>query len=407
MSDRPLLDTRRAVRRALTGIAADTGTGTGAGTGTAGHAPPLALVALSGGADSLALAAALAHEAPRLNWRAGTILIDHGLQHDSAAVAARAAAQARELGLDPVLVRRVQVAERAPGGPEAAARAARYAAFRDVAEERGARVILTGHTRSDQAEQVLLALARGSGTRSLAGIPEQRGIGESAVLLRPFLAPDPEITRDVTIAACARAGLAPWMDPHNADPVYARVRVRRRVLPVLVEELGAGAAAGLARSADLAREDADALDALAAEALARLRAHPAAQPASAAQPPPAAQQAPAEPGTAEPHTAQPAPAEPGPAEPAQPELAQPEPAPIDLDARGLAALPAAIRHRVIRRAAAEYGAQLSREHTLAVAALATEWRGQGPAFVPGIRATRAGDVLRLARQQGSPRAARG
>ncbi len=375
MSDRPLLDTRRAVRRALAGIAADAGTGTGAGTGTAGHAPPLALVALSGGADSLALAAALAHEAPRLNWRAGAILIDHGLQHDSAAVAARAAAQARELGLDPVLVRRVQVAERAPGGPEAAARTARYAAFRDVAEERGVRVILTGHTRSDQAEQVLLALARGSGTRSLAGIPEQRSIGESAVLLRPFLAPDPEITRDVTIAACARAAIAPWTDPHNADPVYARVRVRRRVLPVLVEELGAGAAAGLARSADLAREDADALDALAAEALARLRAHPAAQPA---------------------------PAEPGPAEPTQP-----EPAPIDLDARGLAALPAAIRHRVIRRAAAEYGAQLSREHTLAVAALATEWRGQGPAFVPGIRATRAGDVLRLARQQGSPRAARG
>ncbi|WP_025134515.1 tRNA lysidine(34) synthetase TilS [Leucobacter sp. PH1c] len=403
MSDRPLLDTRRAVRRTLTGIAADTdtGTGTGTGTGTAEHAPPLALVALSGGADSLALAAALAHEAPRLNWRAGAILIDHGLQHDSAAVAARAAAQARELGLDPVLVRRVRVAERAPGGPEAAARAARYAAFRDVAEERGARVILTGHTRSDQAEQVLLALARGSGTRSLAGIPEQRDIGESAVLLRPFLAPDPEITRDVTIAACARAGLAPWTDPHNADPVYARVRVRRRVLPVLVEELGAGAAAGLARSADLAREDADALDALAAEALARLRAHPAAQPA------PAAQQAPAEPGTAEPHTAQPAPAGPGPAELAQPEPTQPEPAPIDLDARGLAALPAAIRHRVIRRAAAEYGAQLSREHTLAVAALATEWRGQGPAFVPGIRATRAGDVLRLARQQGSPRAARG
>lgn len=395
MSDRPLLDTRRAVRRALAGIAAETGTDTGAGTGTAEHAPPLALVALSGGADSLALAAALAHEAPRLNWRAGAILIDHGLQHDSAAVAARAAAQARELGLDPVLVRRVRVAERAPSGPEAAARAARYAAFRNVAEESGARLILTGHTRSDQAEQVLLALARGSGTRSLAGIPEQRGIGESAVLLRPFLAPDPEITRDVTIAACARARLAPWMDPHNADPVYARVRVRRRVLPVLVEELGAGAAAGLARSADLAREDADALDALAAEALARLRAHPAAQPVPAGL------------GTAEPHTTQMAPSKPGPAEPGTAEPAQPEPAPIDLDARGLAALPAAIRHRVIRRAAAEYGAQLSREHTLAVAALATEWRGQGPAFVPGIRATRAGDVLRLARQQGSPRAARG
>ncbi|WP_440312671.1 tRNA lysidine(34) synthetase TilS [Leucobacter chromiireducens] len=355
MSDRPLLDTRRAVRRALASLRARSGP------------EPLVLVALSGGADSLALAAATAVEAPKLGVRAGVLLIDHGLQTGSAEVAERAGEQARTLGLGPVLVRRVRVAADAPGGPEAAARDARYAEFRSVAAEAGASAILTGHTRSDQAEQVLLGLARGSGSRTLAGIPERRPLGTECELLRPFLGADPEITREVTRAACERAELEPWDDPHNNDDRFARVRVRRRVLPVLAEELGEGISAALARSADLAREDADALDAFAAEALAGLR-------------------------RAEQQDAVHAPGAPGAADHE-----------VLLPAAGIAGLPAAIRNRVIRLAGVEFGAHLSREHTLALAALATDWRGQGPVFVPGIRGTRAAGLLRLTRQTGSPR----
>ena len=323
-----MLATRRAVRDAL-------------------HAqrvtpPELVLVALSGGADSLALAAALAAEAPKLGIRAGALIIDHGLQTGSDDVARTAAEHATAWGLDPVIVRRIVVAEDVPGGPEAAARSARYEAFAEGAEATGARAILTAHTRSDHAEQVLLGLARGSGLRSIAGIPATRSLSSACTLLRPFLAPDPEITRETTLGSCARLGITPWADPHNADPKYARVRVRDRVLPVLEAELGPGVAAALARTADLAAEDAAALDTLAAEALQRAR-HSSDQ-ASAS---------------------------------------------VSLDVAVLDGLPAALRNRVIRRlAATEFGAHLGREHTDTVAALVTEWRGQGPIPVPGIRVGR-------------------
>lgn len=351
---------RRAVRRVLAGLrAADSGT-------------PLALVGLSGGADSLALAAALAAEAPKLRFRAGALVVDHGMQSGSADVAQRAADAARALGLTPVVVRRVVV--RDAGGPEAAARDARYAAFEDVSEELGASAVLTAHTRDDQAEQVLLALARGSGSRSIAGIPAARVLRGGAMLFRPLLGDDPEVTRATTVAACRELDLDPWSDPHNADPAFARVRVRTALLPALARELGPGVAAGLARSADLAREDADALDAWAGRVVAALagtdeRAAAAAAGGSAAAP-----------------TGQ---------------------LTFVIDERGIAeleALPAAVRQRVIHRVAGEvFGSGLSREHTLAVARLLTHWRGQGAVFVPGIRVTRTPGELRFARQEGSPR----
>ncbi|MBP6685590.1 MAG: tRNA lysidine(34) synthetase TilS, partial [Leucobacter sp.] len=247
---------RLAVRRALDGL-----------TDTAGESP-LLLVGLSGGADSLALAAALAAEAPRLAVRAGALVIDHGLQPGSARTAERAADAARNLGLDPVVVRSVEVGS--VGGPESAARDARYAAFAEIAREYGAFAILTAHTRDDQAEQVLLALARGSGTRSIAGIPAIRHLEGGVLLVRPLLGADPEVGRMTTVAACRELGLSVWDDPHNTDRAYARVRVREVLLPVLVEELGRGVRAGLARSADLAREDAEALDAWAATVAAEL-----------------------------------------------------------------------------------------------------------------------------------------
>lgn len=339
---------RRAVRLALQDV-----------TTEEGSAPALVLVALSGGADSLALAVATAAEAPRLHLRAGAIVVDHGLQEGSDAVAERAAEQARSLGLEPVLVRRVRVTSAGGGsGPEAAAREARYRAFAEVAAETGAAAILTAHTRDDQAEQVILSLARGSGLRSLAGIPPERSLPGGAAILRPFLARAPEITRAQTERVCAAAGLTPWSDPHNDDPSFARVRVRTRALPMLERELGPGVAAALARTADLAREDAEALDAMAEDHLAALL----------------------RPGEGD-----------GDGHDTDSHLGE-----ATLPVDGLSALPAALRQRVIRLAARRaFGAQLSREHTLAVAALITDWHGQGPINVPGLVVTRAGGALRL------------
>lgn len=212
------------------------------------------LVACSGGPDSLALAAALAFTAPRAGLRAGGVTVDHGLQDGSAARAASVAAALAGLGLEPV--RAVSVTVRGNGGPEAAARTARYDALSAVAAELGAAAVLLGHTLDDQAETVLLGLARGSGPRSLAGMPPRRG-----VFRRPLLG----VRRSVTAAACAALGLDPWDDPHNADRRYTRVRVRLDALPALEAALGPGVAEALARTADQLRADAEVLENISSE----------------------------------------------------------------------------------------------------------------------------------------------
>jgi tRNA(Ile)-lysidine synthase len=214
----------------------------------------LVLAACSGGADSLALAAALAFVAPRAGLRAGGVTVDHGLQDGSAMRAAGVTTALSALGLDPV--RGVAVAVDGQGGPEAAARAARYEALSGVAEETGATAVLLGHTLDDQAETVLLGLARGSGPRSLAGMPPRRG-----VFRRPLLG----LRRADTIAACAALGLRTWDDPHNGDRRYARVRVRLDALPALEAALGPGVAAALARTADQLRADAEVLEDISSE----------------------------------------------------------------------------------------------------------------------------------------------
>ena len=226
---------------------------------------PLVLVALSGGPDSLALAVALGFEQGKCGVRAGAVIVDHGLQEDSAEIAERAAEQARSAGLNPVVVRRVTVAETG-SGPEADARAARYAAFAEVARETEATAVLVGHTLDDQAETVMLGLARGSGARSLAGMRlvtphETKGSAAPGVtIVRPLLG----LRRTIVAQSLADQGIAAWHDPHNSDPAYARVRVRTAVLPLLEKELGPGVADALARTAAQLTDDADYLDALAA-----------------------------------------------------------------------------------------------------------------------------------------------
>jgi tRNA(Ile)-lysidine synthase len=227
---------------------------------------PLLLVACSGGPDSLALAAAAAHFARRGALRVGAVVVDHGLQEGSADVAARTARTLEQLGLAPVVVTAVTV-HRDAGGPEMAARTARYGGIAAVVARTGADAVLLGHTLDDQAESVLLGLARGSGTRSLAGMPPVREL-DGVTYLRPFL----DLSREQTLEICAAEQLEPWHDPTNHDTSLMRSRVRHRVLPLLEAELGPGLARALARSAAILGPDADFLDGAAHELLGRARA---------------------------------------------------------------------------------------------------------------------------------------
>ncbi|MEU6097543.1 tRNA lysidine(34) synthetase TilS [Streptomyces sp. NPDC047079] len=286
---------------------------------------PLVLVACSGGADSMALASALAFEAPKLGIRAGGITIDHGLQAGSDLRADEVVQRLGELGLDPVISVAVSVGR--AGGPEAAARDARYAALDATAERHGATAVLLGHTRDDQAETVLLGLARGSGVRSLSGMAAVSGAGGR--YRRPFL----HIDRQTARKACMVQSLPVWDDPHNADPAYTRSRLRHEGLPALEKALGKGVVEALARTARLSRDDADALDAWAGQAEISVRD-----------------------------------------------------ATGLLECAKLYALPPAVRRRILRRAAIEAGApagSLFARHIEEVDRLITGWRGQGAINLPG------------------------
>ncbi len=214
------------------------------------------LVACSGGADSLALLSATIFEGQKAGLRVIGATVDHGLQVGSADHAGRVVLQMAALGADETASIRVQV-DPAGLGVEAAARRARYEVLGQLREHFDAKSVLLGHTRDDQAETVLLGLARGSGARSIAGM--RRSFEHYD---RPLL----DVARADTVAACLAEGIEFWDDPHNDDPVFARVRVRQRVLPVLEDELGPGIAATLARTADQIRDDVEALDAIARSA---------------------------------------------------------------------------------------------------------------------------------------------
>ncbi|MFT3876758.1 MAG: tRNA lysidine(34) synthetase TilS [Propioniciclava sp.] len=199
------------------------------------------LVACSGGADSLALAWAARHVASRRGTPVRALVVDHGLQPGSDAVAAAVRARLAGFGLE-ASVAAVTVPE-GRAGPEASAREARYQALSDAISP--GESVLLGHTRDDQAETVLLGLARGAGLAALSGMRAERG---------PFRRPLLDLPRTTTADACAELGLEPWHDPMNADRRYARVRVREVVLPVLEAELGPGIRDALARSARLLGE---------------------------------------------------------------------------------------------------------------------------------------------------------
>src|SRR5215203_5801084 len=198
------------------------------------------LVACSGGPDSLALAFGAWRVGRRRRLPVAAMVIDHGLQPDSAQIADAACGELVRMGHRDVTVERVSVDLDGRSGMEAAARDARHRALSERGASLGATILL-GHTLDDQAETVLLGLARGSGARSLAGMPVRTGC-----YLRPLLA----LRRKTTEATCAELDLHPWTDPHNSDRRFRRVRARKVVLPTLEAELGPGIAEALARTAD-------------------------------------------------------------------------------------------------------------------------------------------------------------
>jgi tRNA(Ile)-lysidine synthase len=276
------------------------------------------MVGCSGGADSLALVRAAVHVGRERDIRVGALVIDHQLQDGSGAVAQSAADVAHELGADPVIVVAVDVAQGpGSGGLESAARDARRTSFEQYAAANDVAAVLLGHTLEDQAETVLLGLARGSGARSLSGMREVDGLYR-----RPFLTLTRAQVRETV------SDLAVYEDPHNSNPDFTRVRVRNHVLPTLESDLGPGVARALARTADMLRDDADALEGFAAEVVAA----------------------------------------------------------GETSVDDLLSLSRAVRTRVLRRLAMDAGCtvnDLTREHILAIDALLTNWHGQGPLNLPG------------------------
>ena len=302
------------------------------------HGLDRALVACSGGPDSIALAGAAAWVAQHQGIHVGAVIIDHQLQQDSAEMADRAAQACAAMELNPVLVRVVEVNGR--GGMEAAARSARYAALEIAAGEDASQAVLLGHTRDDQAETVLLRLIRGSGARSLAAMRQTQGLWR-----RPFLGMSRSDIHAVAHAVANRHNFSIVRDSHNDDPVFARVRVRELLKQWPDRE---SAIVGLARSATLLADDADYLDSLIAPLIDEL----------------------IEDGCC--------------------------------DVVDLQNLPRALRTRVLRQMIIDAGSpagSLSYEHVMSVEALVSDWHGQGDISLPGaVCAARQYGRLRVQQQ---------
>lgn len=276
------------------------------------------LFGCSGGADSMALALALFLEANQT--KVIPVVVDHGLQNGSAQITSQTIFKLKEIGYTQVETAVAQV--KITDGLEASARRARYQIFNQFIDTYRPKYFLLAHTLNDQAETVLLGLARGSGARSLSGMAV-----ENNIYVRPLL----KISRQTTVAACHEGGIEIWSDPHNDDLRFSRVRTRKNVLPNLEENLGPGITEALVRSADLLRDDADALDSFALEYFAQTDS-------------------------------------------------------LNLSVNELERLPRAIRTRVLRLAIYQAGApagSLSAEHINSAEALISDWHGQKELSLPG------------------------
>jgi len=297
----------------------------------------LVLVGCSGGADSLALVWTTSVVGKRLELKTGAVIVDHQLIPESNDVAHNAKKQCEELGVEKVIIKKVEV-NQTNEGLEAAARIARYEAFENVLHETNAKVILLAHTQDDQAETVLMRLTRGSGAKSLSGMSAISG-----KYLRPFLHLRKKIVHD----SLDLIGMKAWQDPANFDNQYLRVKVRQELMPKLIEVLGEGAISSLDKTSQLLRLDNQALDELAQQFVD----------------------------------------------------AQDDVKKNGLRVKELENLPEAIRTRVLKICAVASGVHpgpFSFEHIEAIDALVKNWHGQGNVDLPGfIQATRVDGSLRF------------
>ena len=292
------------------------------------------LIAVSGGADSLALASAVLFESKKLQLNIASVTIDHGLQKASAKVAEQTLEKLHQIGITEAWSKKVKVGSK--GGPEAAARDARYKALESIRIESKSDFIVLGHTANDQAETVLLGLTRGSGSKSLSGMSTR-----SDRLLRPLLS----IERKTTEQFCKAEKISPWQDPQNKDLKFLRVRIRKVVLPFLEKQLGNGIFSNLIRTSSQLKEDDQYLSSVAEKAFKK--------------------------------------------------IAKTSARTVILDQPGLSKLPAAIRNRVIKSAIDYFEVDSSRVHVLAVADLILNWHGQKPLALPGVRVERKGKTITI------------
>jgi tRNA(Ile)-lysidine synthase len=295
------------------------------------------LVGCSGGADSLALVWTTSVVGKRLELKVGAIIVDHQLFPESNDVALNAKKQCEELGIQEVIIKKVNV-EQNHEGLEAAARIARYEAFENVLHETNAQAILLAHTQDDQAETVLMRLTRGSGAKSLSGMAQVSG-----KYLRPFLHLRKKLVHD----SLDLIGLKAWQDPANTDHQFLRVKVRHELMPKIIEVLGESAISSLDKTSQLLRLDNQALEELAQQFFE----------------------------------------------------SQKDVKTNGLEISELEKLPEAIRTRVLRIFAIASGVHpgpFSFEHIEAIDALVKNWHGQGNVDLPGfIQATRVDHSIRF------------
>ncbi|WEV64514.1 tRNA lysidine(34) synthetase TilS [Bifidobacterium sp. ESL0732] len=316
---------------------------------------PTVLVACSGGRDSLALAAVSHTVCGMLGIHCGAVIVDHQLQAGSGKVSQDAAARCESLGLNPVIVRTINVEGSESGrSTEDAARQARYVAIVETARHIGAAAVLLAHTRDDQAETVLMdVLTRSAGIDALAGMPPDF-VRDGIRFVRPFLG----LTRCQTTTICRELNMAWWDDPTNGDSVPPdqplpqnyplRSRVRHTLMPYLSDFFGGDVPEHLSQAALVAREDKDFLDA-AADDLYRQAVGFSSDGAAAS-----------------------------------------------IRVKPLAQAHPAIRRRAIARALAELDISFASTHVLSIEALVTDWHGQGALSLPsGYSVNRQKHVIRV------------
>jgi tRNA(Ile)-lysidine synthase len=294
-------------------------------------------VACSGGADSLALASAALFEGNRAELKVIAVIVNHNLQEGSKEIALKTQALLTDLGFDLVEVVDVTVQQNSLG-MEAAARNARYEALSEFAQKHHATFTMLGHTLDDQAETVLLGLARGSGAKSMSGMPTLSNDGK---YLRPLL----KITRKETVSYCEDLRIQYWSDPQNLDTKFSRVKARLKVLPVLEEELGPGIAQALSRTAEILQDDISYLELQADEAFKT--------------------------ATRTTNNS------------------------VIIDTDAFEGLPKALANRVIHKSLSLMGAEPAKVQIDAVMDLVNNWHGQKPLTLPSVRVERKGKEIIL------------